>query len=76
MSFHSLHAFHLFQTVSDHKVQIVIIDKVNIHLYAQHCSVGSSTSNDIREDEEKEKHKSEVHKKIVQPYLPSKKKEK
>lgn len=63
MPFHSLHAFHLFQTVSDHKVKIVITDKVNIHLYAQHCSVGSSTSNDIREDEEK-----------VQPYLPSKKK--
>lgn len=57
MPFHSLHAFHLFQTVSDHKVQIVIIDKVNIHLYAQHCSVGPSTSNDIREDEEKEKYK-------------------
>lgn len=57
MPFHSLHAFHLFQTVSDHKVQIVIIDKVNIHLYAQHCSVGSSTSNDSREDEEKEKYK-------------------
>lgn len=56
MPFHSLHAFHLFQTVSDHKVQIVITDKVNIHLYAQHCSVGSSTSNDIREDQEKEKY--------------------
>lgn len=58
MPFHPLHAFRLFQTVSDHKVQIVITDKGNINLYARHCSVGSSTSNDIMGRWRKRKYKS------------------